>query len=209
MNFSWDSLYIIILFIIPGFVAISIRNALFREDRLDQSPIELSYKSILHSCGIYFLIYTVLTLSGQTVPGFMKKLAVNSYLMIIAILSLFALSFIWGLVITSLEQKKLFNKALRWLGILQRVGQPPNVYARFLDQEFRESEEGVWVIFQGNDDILYEGWVEYASVTGEHQEIYVTEVRILNPDRTPCRDMHEISGIIVRISDLKRLEIIE
>ena len=186
MNFSWDSLYIIILFIIPGFVAISIRNALFREDRQNQSPIELSYQSILHSCGIYFLTYTVLTLGGQTVPGLMKKLASNGYLMIIAILSLFALSFIWGLVITS-----------------------PNVYARFLDQEFRETEEGVWVIFQGNDNILCEGWVEYASVTGQNQEIYVPEVRMLNPDRTPCRDMHEISGIIVRISDLQRLEIIE
>ena len=116
LNLTVDSLYLIWVFVVPGFIAIKFRDLLTHSD--EGTDFSLLIESILHSFVIVALFLEPLAHLGIGLTDPTGKYPTGEL-----ILSLFAISLLWGLLLTLFRQgKPSLMRCLRWLRLTDSTG---------------------------------------------------------------------------------------
>lgn len=193
------SIYLIFLFILPGFFSQIIINSLIKKSEVTSSYQE-TYSSLLHSVVIYIIVYPLVVLVfgvDMQKPETLNSLLLSSrWSPLIAILILGILSFGWALVYVWIKKSRLSTVIQDKFGM---AVEPPNIYARILNPSFRHNDEPneYWVVVEiGNR--LIEGGVKYQVTNGDCREVYLTNVVYLDPDtREEILRLPEDTGVVI------------
>ncbi len=192
---DFTSVYLLVLFILPGFLSYVIARALYQEERKD-SEIEVIYKSVLYSGSIYIALFFLAVSFNVWIENFVLIRPRLSILIVIIA------SHVWGVIVFLFKRFDLFFKLLSFIRIVGTT-QPPNLYAALLDPKYQpRAKHGCWVIFR-KGDVTYEGFVEYTDVVKDDRLVYVTEVREIDQNRQMLVQHPNTFGMMV---DLKKVE---
>ncbi len=195
------TIYLFIVFILPGFLSYLVSTSLYRQGTQDRE-IEVTYKSLLNSASIYAVIYIGCEAWGLSPVQFFKTHAI--YSLVIMILA----SLLWGIIIFKFKEKDYLYGILSKARFLSGRVQPPNLYAALLDPKYQpRAAAGYWIIF-GKNGVTHEGYVKYTDVAGSERLAYVTEVKELDPHGNVAIEHPTTYGMVVDLTKLESLEIV-
>jgi hypothetical protein len=208
MQIRPDTLFLVVLFILPGFFSQTlIRSLSKKEDTLKKSDI--TYLSFLHSLIIYTIAYPLLILVWgldiHNAESFKKLLLSTRWAPLAAVGFLALMSFVWAILYLRFEV--FLIKTLR--KYVRPTVEPPNVYARLLDSDYRKNSEpnAHWVTIKV-DDKLIEGGVGYVVAQGEHREVFLTNVAYLDIEtREILYRLPENTGVVINLDNVDISEI--
>lgn len=196
-----QTIYLLIVFILPGFLAYSVCKSLYRQATPD-SEIEVTYKSLLNSAVIYATVYLIFAAMGYSLDEYALKHSVGTVLIMVLT------SIVWGILLFKYLETDFLFTLLSKIKFLSGRVQPPNLYAALLDPKFQpRAELGYWIKFT-KEDITYEGYVKYTDVAGSERLAYVTEVKELDDQGRVLLEHPLTYGMLVDLTKLEAFEII-
>jgi hypothetical protein len=192
------TIYLIILFILPGYLVFAVINALYKTDK-QIKEIEVTYRSLLYSSIIYGVLIVACKARGIDIRHYSTIHPLRSFFIP------FVLSFVL-IVIMYLDRRfNIFITIGGWLNIAAEV--PPNIYATLLDPKFQErAANGYWITYNKNG-VIKEGFCEFTDVAGNKPLIYVTDIKEVDQQHNVIRQYDEPYGEIIDLSLLDGLEI--
>lgn len=193
-----SSIYLLVLFILPGFLAYTVSISLYRKSR-EIRDIEVTYKSFLYSFSMYVLLYVFFEAIDRSLVDFAIKHPV------ISVLIMTMLSICWGIITFSISSNDLLYKLLSKTGLTGKA-QPPNLYAALIDPKYQpKAKNGVWIVYT-KTGVTREGWVEYTDLKASL--VYVTEIKEFDEEGNLIRELPETYGIMLDLSTLEGFEIV-
>ena len=188
-----------IIFILPGFWAYLISNSLYRKPRneseLKIKEIEVTYRSLLYSCGMYLILYALLRNS-------LIDLASKYPLWTCLMMTLF--STLWGIMSFEVRTHDLLYLILSKLHLTGKVT-PPNLYAAVLDPTYsKEANTGRWVSFEMNQE-NFEGYVELADVAETERLVLLKEIRRFDEYGDLLEEYPNDLGMIIDLTKVQNL----
>ncbi|GAB6179439.1 hypothetical protein JCM14036_07800 [Desulfotomaculum defluvii] len=208
MQIRPDTIFLIVLFILPGFFSQTLIRSLSKKEETTKKS-DITYLSILHSLVIYTIIYPILILIwGLDIHdvGSIKNLLLSTRWAPMATVGLLAvISFTWALIYLRFEV--FLVKTLR--RYIRPTVEPPNVYARLLDSDYRKSSEpnSHWITIRVNDKLI-EGGVEYVVAQGEYREVFLTNVAYLDIEtREILYRLPENTGVVINLDNVDISEV--
>ncbi|HBW36663.1 DUF6338 family protein [Desulfosporosinus sp. BICA1-9] len=195
------SIYLIILFILPGFFVHSIINSLYRKSK-QASEVEITYKSLLYSSIIYAILYVVADAWKINILEFLTLHPVISAIVVIFF------SFLFGIAVYQINQTEFLYNLISKVKWFKGKVEPPNIYATLFDPDYcTKARNGIWIIFS-RDGIKHEGYVKYIDVQRENRLIYVTEINDINSDGQVIRTHSPEYGMILDLRSIETFEIL-
>ncbi|TCL62284.1 hypothetical protein EDC14_102627 [Hydrogenispora ethanolica] len=197
---SATKLFLVIAFILPGFVAYSVSNSLYRkpQPKRDFKEIEITYSSIFYSCGMYAVLYAIL---GKSLLTLIPRYPLWSAAVMIV------LSFLWGIAVFLIRIHDLLYRVLRRLGLMGKIT-PPNLYAAVFDPNYSpEASAGRWVTVKLGQRLL-EGYVELADVAEDERLILIKGIREFTEDGEFLNEPAEGTGIIIDLTKVDSITLI-
>ena len=189
---SATKLFLAIAFILPGFVAYSVSNSLYRkpQPKREFKEIEITYSSIFYSCGMYAVLYAFL---GKSLLTLIPRYPLWSAAVMIV------LSFLWGIAVFLIRIHDLLYRALRRLGLMGKIT-PPNLYAAVFDPNYSpEAGAGRWVTIKLGQRLV-EGYIELADVAEDERLILVRGIREFSANGEFLNEPAEGTGIIIDLT---------
>lgn len=195
------TIYLLILFILPGFFAYSISSALYRKSK-QASDAEITYKSLLYSSIMYAILYVVADAQKISLSDFLTQHPIISAITVIAF------SFLMGIAIYQLNEGELLYRLISKVMWFKGKVEPPNIYATLFDPDYcANARNGMWIIFR-KDGIRREGYVKYVDVGRENRLIYVTEIHDIN-EEGQLVDIHPPEyGMVLDLTSIETFEIV-
>lgn len=204
-----ESIFLILLIVMPGLLSQSVFNALVSRGKSWQVDL---YQSILHSVFVYIIVYTGAVSFGVEINStttvsdlLLKDRFYPLYLAGILIVT----SILWGITFAKLYPFNWFKKKLG-----AKAVEPPHVFAALLDKKYQTidcTDNRFWIIAPVQNVIenyaFVEGYIENASVDGENRELLIKSVRYLDKDRNKVHELHPETSIIIQINDYSLVEI--
>lgn len=196
---DFQSIYMLVIFILPGFLARYISVVLYEPDKKD-NEIEIIYKSVLFSGIIYVILYVFATIGGANLQRFTISHPIWTIVIILLVCH------IWGFIIflASKNKPKLY-KLLTKLKLSCAV-EPPNIHATLFDPKYQpRAKNGFWLTFSKNN-IIFEGFVKYVDVANTERFVYVVDVRELDQEGKVNKEYPKTFGILL---DLRKVDWID
>ncbi len=185
-----ESIFLILLFIVPGFISVQIKNSLVSKRESSES------KFLVEIVIFTFLNYTILTQLISYSENFFELKVKVFELRFLA--KFWAVSILTGLITGFIIKEDLYYKVLRKLRITKMAGVPTP-----WDKIFSKNS---WVIITLLSGEIYEGYVRYVSTYPAQKEIYIEKVRLLDNDKKTIKEL-ESDGIWINYTNIKNIEV--
>lgn len=194
------TIFLIILFILPGFVAFSVSNSLYRKS-LNIREIEVTYKSLLYSC----VIYIILKIFSIIMKKPLSELILNH--VIATSVTILGLGLALGILIFKINSNELLYQFLKNLKLMGQTV-PPNLYAALMDPAYEpRATKGLWIRFE-KTGVTVEGFVAYVDVASNERLIFIQSIREIDINGNILKEYPETYGMIVNVTTLEGLDII-
>ncbi len=207
------TIYLIFLFILPGFLAYSLYTSLYKHSKAE-SDWTLILKSLLHSGVIYVIIYFVYRIFLHKIPSLpdLSKLSelhnLSSTKLIYLTLTVLGVSVFWGLILRWVAACKPHLFILKKVFKIEQQLRPPNLYASILEPRYNpKAADGYWIVFP-HDDTVKMGYVEIADVSGADRLVWVRGLLQLNEEHEPVKAFPENEGIILDLNKTEWFEVL-
>jgi hypothetical protein len=207
MSFTFGTLFFVILFIIPGYLAYTVYTLLHKTYR-SQNDYEITFKSLLNSGFIYLIYYPIYAYCHQN-----TVITLSNNNIIIRVVSWANLFWFLGLLIGSILWGVILSFAVRWIidskfiNLLQSK-EPPNLYASTMDPNYSElAKNGFWLMFPYANEIK-QGRVDEVDVAANERLAWVTNIKDITKEGVTLCEYPDSYRILVDFTKLDWFEVV-
>lgn len=173
---------------------------MFRQEE-NIREIEVTYKSLLYSCGIY----AILKIFFVSIDKSVTKFIINHLLWACLVVGL--LSVLWGIGLYLIKTYDLLYKLLSFFKLTGKII-PPNIYAALFDPNYNpKAKKGLWLTFEMGG-IQIEGFVAYTHLVEGERKIFLKEIREFNLNGNLLVQRPESYGLLLDVTELKGIELV-
>lgn len=199
LSASWDGIAVVAIFVLPGFIAIKIRDGLLSPEG---SRSEALLESLFYSVVILAAGWLLHLFTGWPTP------TTNPVRYLIAALALAA---VFGVASAQAVKDRLLLELARLLR-LSYVVTPPSIFALLFAPLYARAQTdlpaqpGKWVRFRA-DGAWFEGWLAFISYNNREKALLVAEVLRLRDDFS-AEDGPVIAQMWVNLERVEALQVI-
>ncbi|MEA4925221.1 MAG: hypothetical protein VB084_07885 [Syntrophomonadaceae bacterium] len=207
MNFTFGTLFFVILFIIPGYLAYTVYTFLHKTYRA-QNDYEITFKSLLNSGFIYLIYYplyahyhqnSIITLANDNIT--IQEISSTNLLWFLGLLSG---SVLWGVILSLIAR---YINDSNFVNLLQSK-EPPNLYASAMDPNYSElAQTGFWLRFPYANEIK-QGLVVEVDVAANERLAWVSNIKDLTRDGEVLCEYPDSYRLLVDLTKLNWFEVI-
>lgn len=204
-----ESLLIIVLFILPGFIVIRVIGFFIRASK--SSDLNTILSSILFSCVNYIILFPYLTdvLQNLQKPNF-PKLNLSLSIILVTIIS----PILIGVIIASILRSNFHYYIFQWRPIkwclkklrLDTVIQTNDVWSFVFDREYQP-----WVRIHLDNGLIYQGIAKHIDSDSEKQTFYITNVTVFDKEGNIKSELDKkgLEGVYIAVKENKVIEVYE
>ena len=196
MKLPFGDAFVLLLFLLPGFLAMQIYRARYPAKRLSQ--FEVIVWSVLHSFVVHLGIAGFALVLGRSDLDLLNH-GTNSSIHPSTIAVLLGGGIVWGAVLV----------AFHWVRVKLPFLPSPDSLAIWPLAAGGSAEDELWVVARTKQGAVYLGWVEKYSFdpTAEDHDFLLRPAYLVDPDLNVERDLTK-GGVYLNTRDVDSLEMI-